>query len=546
MSKDTAKKQKPKIAAHELTYIAPDGTRVLEAAAFAADGPSVALIGKNGSGKSTLLRILAGDLAPTGGAVAVKGRIGYLPQKLERGEGLLVRDFLGATEAFRDLALIDSGDSSSAILERLEGKWDIRERCLDLLERMGLGNLSLAAPLTALSGGELVRLALCSVLLKDPEILLLDEPTNNLDRESREKLLDFISAWKGLKIIATHDRQLLGMLDVVAELYEGKCTLYGMKYPEYMDYREQMNEAARRKAAEAEKRLAKNRRTLGVVLDRRGHQTAAAERRAKKDLGVTRVKLASARSKGEATTSKLREVHLQRIEAARKALRSAAGKVRPENRIEIDIPQDPVPAGRKILELTDVNASYGGRPIWNRPLSFYLSGNERKAIIGPNGSGKTTIMRLLCGKLLPDTGKITVAAKRVVYLDQFLEYLDPGKTVLENVWQPDGEVGESLIRTRLARLFFRRDAVHKKVECLSGGEKLRVALAKLFCVKVPPQLLLLDEPTNNLDLDGCEQLESALEGYKGAVLAISHDYEFLSGIKADDCLDLTPYCGGEA
>ncbi|MDO8803372.1 MAG: ABC-F family ATP-binding cassette domain-containing protein [Elusimicrobiota bacterium] len=542
MSKNKAKRQNPKIAAHDISYIAPDGTRVLEAAAFTANGASVALIGKNGSGKSTLLRILAGDLVPTGGVVSVKGRVGYLPQRIAREEGLLVQDLLGATEAFSDLALIDSGDSSPAILERIDGKWDIRERCLNLLERMGLGKLSLATPLTALSGGEIVRLTLCSVLLKEPEILLLDEPTNNLDRESREKLLDFISAWKGLKIIATHDRQLLGMLDAVAELFEGKCTLYRMKYPEYVNYRKQMNEAAKCKVAESEKRLAENRRTLGVVLDRRGHQTAAAERRAKKDLGVTRVKLASARSKGQATTSKLREIHLQKIEAARKALKSAASKVRPENRIEIDIPQDPVPAGKKILELTDLNASYGDRPLWSQPLSFYLSGNARMAIVGPNGSGKTTIMRLLCGKLVPDTGKIMVAAKRVVYLDQFLEYLDPQKTVLENVWQPDGEVSESLIRTRLARLFFRRDAVHKKVECLSGGEKLRVALAKLFCVKDPPQLLLLDEPTNNLDLDSCEQLESALEGFKGAILVISHDYEFLSNIKADDCFDLTPYC----
>ena len=158
----------------------------MEAAAFTANGASVALIGKNGSGKSTLLRILAGDLVPTGGVVSVKGRVGYLPQRIAREEGLLVQDLLGATEAFSDLALIDSGDSSPAILERLDGKWDIRERCLNLLERMGLGKLSLATPLTALSGGEIVRLTLCSVLLKEPEILLLDEPTNNLDRESRE------------------------------------------------------------------------------------------------------------------------------------------------------------------------------------------------------------------------------------------------------------------------------------------------------------------------------------------------------------------------
>ncbi|MDD2805790.1 MAG: ABC-F family ATP-binding cassette domain-containing protein [Elusimicrobiales bacterium] len=545
MSKKTAKKQTPRISARDLSYTAPDGTRVLEAASFSAEGTSVALIGKNGSGKSTLLRLLAGDLVPGGGTLTVKGRIGYLPQEIKRAEGQLVRDLLGISQALRDLELLDSGHASPEVLERLDGKWDLRERCRSLLEDMGLPGLPLTSPLTALSGGEVVRLALCAVLLKDPEILLLDEPTNNLDHDSRKRLLAVVSSWKGLKIIATHDRELLGALEAVAELYEGKCTLYRMPYPEYEEYRKRMNAAARNKVAESEKHLAADRRTLGIVLDRRTHQAAAAERRAKRNLGVTRVNLADGRNKGQTTTSRLRELHRQRIEAAREELKAAKREARPENRIEIDIEQDPVPAGMKILEFSGVNASYGEKPLWNRPLSFFLTGSARMAIIGPNGSGKTTIMRLLQGRLPPCAGTVSLTAKRAVYLDQFLEYLDPGKTILENVWEPNGEVSESHIRTRLARLFFRRDAVHKKVACLSGGEKLRVALAKLFCVKAPPQLLLLDEPTNNLDLDSCEQLESALGGFKGAILVISHDYKFLNNIGAEDCLDLTPYCPGE-
>jgi len=535
-------KHQPKLEARTVSYTAPNGAKILDSVSFSVEGPSVALIGKNGSGKSTLLRILVGELAPTGGTVKIDGRVGYLPQKITRTENLLVRDMLGATDVFHDLERVDSGNASPEVLERLDGKWDMREHSRNLLDRIGLGRLSLTAPISSLSGGEVLRLAFCAVMLKEPEILLLDEPTNNLDHESRRKLLDFLSSWKGIKIIATHDRQLLGILDTVAEIYEGKFTLYRMKYPEYVVYRKRMNEAAALKLAESKKHLSQDRKMLGVVLDRRGHHTASAERRARKDLGVHRLNLSSARSKGQATTAKLRETHLKRIEAAKKELSAAKNRVRPENRIEIDIPQEPLPAGKKILEFTDVNVSYGKKPLWNKPLSFCLSGSARMAIIGPNGSGKTTIMRLLCGKLQPAVGKVAVSVGAVVYLDQFLEYLDPEKTILENVWQSNADISESLIRTRLARLFFRRDTVYKKVGCLSGGEKLRVALAKLFCAKKPAQLLLLDEPTNNLDLDSCEQLESALEGFKGAILVVSHDYKFLSVIGAEDCLDLTPYC----
>lgn len=539
------KKRCPKVEARGVSYTAQSGATILEEISFSADGPSVALIGKNGSGKSTLLRILAGELAPTSGTVKIEGRVGYLPQKITRTESLLVQDMLGATEIFRDLERIDSGKASPEVMERLDGQWDMRERCRNLLERIGLGRLSLTASLASLSGGEILRLALCAVMLEEPEILLLDEPTNNLDHESRKKLLDFLSAWKGIKIIATHDRQLLEAFDNVVELYGGKCNLYRMKYPEYVIYRRQMNEAAMGRMAESQKHLAQDRKMLRVVLDRRCHHTASAERKAKKDLGVHRLNLASAKSKGQATTAKLREIHLKRIAAAKNELMAVKNQVRPENRIEIDIPQELLPAGKRIFEFVDVNASYGRKPLWGKPLSFYLSGNARMAIIGPNGSGKTTIMRLLCGKLRPAAGKVIVSAEPMVYLDQFLEYLDPEKTILENVWQPNGDISESLVRTRLARLFFRRDAVYKKVGCLSGGEKLRVALAKLFCAKKPAQLLLLDEPTNNLDLDSCEQLESALDGFKGAILAVSHDYKFLSAIGADDCLDLTPYCVNE-
>jgi len=543
MQKENTIKNRPKIELKNVSYIAPNGNKILNSISFSVDDLSVAIIGKNGSGKSTLLRLIVGEITPTEGSVKVSGRIGYLPQEIIRPQNLLVSDILGVTDVLRDLDAVDLGNVSPEVLERLDGKWDMRDRSKNLLSRIGLGRLSLTTPIAALSGGELVRIAFCGLILKDPEILVLDEPTNNLDHESRIKLLEFISSWKGIKIVATHDRELLSIFSEIAEIYEGKATLYRMKYEEYVVYRKNMNNAAILKVMESKKQILKARKMLGIVLDRRNHHTASAERRAKKDLGVHRLNLSSAKSKGEATTTKLREIHLRKIENAKKELLLAKNMVRPENRIKIDIPQKLVPQGKRIVEFKDVNVLYEKKLLWKKPLSFSLFGRDKMSIIGPNGSGKTTIMRLLCGKLQPACGKVTISAESIFYIDQFLEYLDADKDILENVWQSNSNITESMIRTILARLFFRGDSIYKKVRSLSGGEKMRVALAKLFCAPKPAQLLLLDEPTNNLDIDSCEQLESALEGFMGAIIVVSHDYKFLSAIGANDCIDLTPYSG---
>ena len=542
MQKENIAKNHPRVELKNVSYIVPNGTKILNSVSFSVDDLSVAIIGKNGSGKSTLLRLIIGEITPMEGSVNVNGKIGYLPQEIIRPQNLLVSDMLGVTDVLQDLDAVDSGNVSPEVLERLDGKWDMRERSMNLLGRIGLGRLSLTTPIASLSGGELVRIAFCGVILKNPEILLLDEPTNNLDHESRIKLLEFISSWKGIKIVATHDRELLSIFSEIAEIYEGKVTLYRMKYEEYVVYRKRMNNAAILKVMESKKQMLKVRKMLGIVLDRRNHHTASAERRAKKDLGVHRLNLSSARSKGESTTTKLREIHLRKIENAKKELLLAKNMVRPENRIKIDILQKPVPPDKIIVEFTDVNVLYEKKLLWKKTLSFRLFGRDKMSIIGPNGSGKTTIMRLICEKVKPICGKVNISSDSIFYIDQFFECLDTNKNILENVKQ-DSNMPESMIRTILARLFFRGDLVYKEVQCLSGGEKMRVALAKLFCAPKPAQLLLLDEPTNNLDIDSCEQLESALEGFMGAIIVVSHDYKFLSAIGANECIDLTPYSG---
>jgi ATPase subunit of ABC transporter with duplicated ATPase domains len=502
-------------------------------------GARCALVGDNGTGKSTLLRIITGEFVPDAGRVRVDGRCGYLPQKIERS-GSCVADMLGVTKTLRALELAESGHAARLEMEELEGKWDLRGRCLELLGKTGLDYLKLDASLENISGGELVRLALCAVMLKKPDILLLDEPTNNLDHNSRVKLLRLLEEWKGPALVASHDRELLSSVDSIAELYCGKCTLHAMRYAEYKLYREQMDAAARARLENSKNKLRQEKQTFGEVMDRRNHFTAASERRLKKNEGVQRLHLEASRNAGETSTAKIRGIHLDRIADAQRRVKDAQRELRPEDRIILDVPQNEIPAGKLILELEDVMFSYDGNPLWGKPLSFYMSGNARMALVGPNGSGKTTVLKLLCGKLRPDSGTVTVSAAPVVCLDQFLEYLDPDKSILDNVLAPGAN--EALVRTRLARLFFRRETVRRKVAELSGGEKLRVALAKLFCADKPPQLLILDEPTNNLDITSCRQLASALDNFKGAILAVSHDYEFLCDIGAELFFDLTPYC----
>ena len=253
-------------------------------------------------------------------------------------------------------------------------------------------------------------------------------------------------------------------------------------------------------------------------------------------LGMGKTELDLMKDSSETTTSRLSKSHDKIINEAKEKLELAKDKIAPENLIVADLSGTNVPEGKLIIGMKDTSFSYGDKKIFeNFNLSIY--GPKRLAIEGVNGSGKTTLIKLMLQILKPDSGEVQIGVKRFAYLDQNFTILDKEKDILENIKQIS-KINESLARDWLAKFMFKSDNIFKKVKVLSGGERMRAALACILAGEEPPQLLILDEPTNNLDLNSIEQIESVLLNFEGALIVVSHDKKFLENIGVDENLML--------
>jgi ATPase subunit of ABC transporter with duplicated ATPase domains len=253
------------------------------------------------------------------------------------------------------------------------------------------------------------------------------------------------------------------------------------------------------------------------------------------DLGLPKAVLNEMRKHAQETSGKLKKIHEDRMNEASDKVKKARERISPDNRIEIDLSQTEIPNSKLVAELKDISFGYSELLFSKFNLSIY--GPERLSFSGPNGSGKTTLVKLMLGELKPLSGEITLGINRSAYLDQNVAVLDKAKTVLENL-KSISNIDEGLARNWLAQFLFPADDVFKKVEVLSGGERMRAALACILAGDTPPKLLILDEPTNNLDLNSIEQIESALLNFEGALVVISHDKSFLKNIGIEREIDL--------
>ena len=243
------------------------------------------------------------------------------------------------------------------------------------------------------------------------------------------------------------------------------------------------------------------------------------------------------KSWSESTSSKLKKMHKEKIEDAEKRFKEAKDSISLKNKINVDLSNTQVPKGKLVVEMKGVSFSYTGSKDLFKNFSLKIHGPARLAIKGPNGSGKTTLIRLLLGKLKPTSGEVILGVDRWAYLDQSVFLLDKEKNLFKNL-ENISKLDRDLSRRWLARFLFRDKAALKDISVLSGGERMRAALACILAGEEPPQLLVLDEPTNNLDLDSIEQIESALLNFRGALLVISHDDKFLENIGIEGEIDL--------
>ena len=504
------------IVLNAVTHRWPDGDVALRDVTGSFGTGRTGLVGANGAGKSTLLRLIAGELAPSSGTITTTADVGYLPQTLTLKRESTIADLLGIGEKVRALEAIVAGDVDAANFEILGDDWDIETRADDALRDIRFSSADLHRPVTAISGGEAMLVAISGLRLRRTPITLLDEPTNSLDRDSRRRLARLVRAWPGTLVVVSHDLELLEQMDETAELHGGGLTVFGGPYSAWREQLDAQQAAAAQAARSAEQTVKKEKRQrieAETTLARR----ARTGTKSYDNKQGSKILMNQRASDAQVSAGKLRVGLDDRVDQARSALDAAESRLRDEEHIHLELPDPDVPRGRAIAELRGTNRT------------VHIQGPERVALIGPNGIGKSSLLERLITGLDPEPGRASgsLLTDRVGYLNQRLDNLDDRSSALENVRRVAPEVADGEIRNRLARLLLRGDSVNRPVSSLSGGERFRVSLALLLFADPPAQLLILDEPTNNLDIQSVEQLVEALTDYRGALIVVSHDDAFL-------------------
>ena len=486
---------------------------LLDRAAFQVDpGERVAVIGRNGTGKSTLLKIIAGALPPDNGTVWRQP--GTVVSRLEQDVPLdtnkpvfdVVAEGLGALSevvtAYHHAAHDVAHDATPAALERLgrfqheldeRDGWRLEERVEMVLDRLGLPR---DVPVDTLSGGWRRRVLLARALVAQPDVLVLDEPTNHLDIDAIAWLEAWLLDYPGALVFVTHDRVFLERIaSRIVELDRGRLTSWPGDYATFVRKKEEWLENERLQQAKFDKKLAEE-----EVWIRQG------------------IKARRTRNEG-----RVKALEAMRQERAERRERIGAVKLSAER---ADSP------GKMVFEAEGVSKSYGGAPIV-RDLALRVQRGDRIGLVGPNGAGKTTLLRLLLGDITPDVGEVRRGANvQVAYYDQQREQLDPERTVFDTVGDGNDTVtvngGSKHVHGYLRDFLFSPERARSPVKALSGGERNRLLLARLFTR--PANVLVLDEPTNDLDLETLELLEAELVAWTGTLLIVSHDRRFLDNV----------------
>ncbi len=489
----------------------------------------VGIVGRNGAGKSTLLSLISGDLVPTTGTVTVSGNVAHLQQDLLHRQGETVADVLGVSGKLAALRAIESGSTDQAHYDLIGTDWDIEARALAVLSRR-VPSLSdenpLSRPGTTLSGGELVSVALAALDLAGAGIALLDEPTNNLDARSRAALYEAIECWPGQVIVVSHDVALLRQMEAIVEVHEGTATLHGGNHDDYLAARATADAAAQRHLREAEAHLRAERRDLSQMRTATQKQAALAKKRFATVSGGPRLSDPTAKRAAEARRAGRLKGAAARVDEARQRLKAAEDAAQRASAIRIPMGAGEAAQGRRLAEITATNQT------------ITVCGGDRIGLIGDNGVGKSTLLAHL-SRDAPSAQPPYARAfsQRIGYLDQRL-VLPPG-SVFDAVASSAPTRPPHDTHELLARFLIRGDQLRRDIATLSGGERLRVALARLLLSNPPHELLVLDEPTNNLDLVSIEVLVDSLVTYPGAILIVSHDMALLDRLALHQVVELS-------
>ncbi|MFV7523269.1 ABC-F family ATP-binding cassette domain-containing protein [Enterobacter quasiroggenkampii] len=516
--------QSPSFILHQVTCQFPTGDTLFGPLNLSLEPSLCALVGRNGSGKTRLLRLLAGLDEPATGHIERFGSHFYVAQQHVISSQTTLAELLGYNAIFAARKRIDSGDYQPDDLALLDGYWDIAERLSEAFINAKLPPFDPDKPAGELSGGERIRALLCGAFTAEADFMLLDEPTNHLDRQGRAWFYDQLSRYQGGVLVASHDRELLAQVLRILELSASGLRSYGGNYADYQAQRDAEQQAAR---AALEHAATERKRTRARM--QKEHDDS--QRRSAKTLRtVDTLNIASferVKYKGAAKEriGSWKKQHSEQNEALNAAVNKARERVEDDNPVMFTLPGSQVPEGKQVLVLEDLVLPHVPVP----PLTWRMDGPMRVALKGPNGCGKSTLLKTILGEMTPRSGTCKVSVS-CAYLDQHLSRLDLSQSVMTHLNLSHTPLEEGVLRTRLAQLQLGADKVMLPLAALSGGERLKAALACVLWRAEATQLLLLDEPTNHLDLASVQAIEAALAGFPGALLVVSHDEAFLSGL----------------
>lgn len=516
--------QSPSFILHQVTCQFPTGDTLFGPLNLTLEPSLCALVGRNGSGKTRLLRLLSGLDEPATGHIERFGSHAWVAQQHVISSQTTLAELLGYDAIFTARKRIDSGDYQPDDLALLDGYWDIAERLSEAFINATLPPFEPDKPAIELSGGERIRALLCGAFTAGADFLLLDEPTNHLDRQGRAWFYDQLSRYQGGVLVASHDRELLEQVPRILELSASGLRSYGGNYADYQAQRDAEQQAAR---AALEHAATERKRTRARM--QKEHDDS--QRRSAKTLRtVDTLNIASferVKYKGAAKEriGSWKKQHSEQNEALNAAVNKARERVEADNPVMFTLPGSQIPEGKQVLVLEDLVLQHVPVP----PLNWRMDGPMRVALKGPNGCGKSTLLKTLLGEVAPRSGSCKVSVS-CAYLDQHLSRFDLSQSVMTHLNLSHTPLEEGVLRTRLAQLQLGADKVMLPLATLSGGERLKAALACVLWRAEATQLLLLDEPTNHLDLASVQAIEAALAGFPGALLVVSHDEAFLSGL----------------
>ncbi len=494
------------------------------------DRDKVAIVGNNGTGKSTLLLLMAGLLQAVAGSVTASSRPYYVRQHTGRMTGT-VAEALEVAGKLAALHAIEQGSVRPDDYEILADDWEVEARCRVALDYWRLPHIGLDTPVALLSGGERTKVLLAGLLIHTPEIILMDEPSNHLDQTSRELLYRFVAQSKAAIVVVSHDVTLLNQLDKTYELSAQGMKFYGGNYDFYREQKAIATNALSAGIDEQEKQLRLARKKAQEVRERQERRAAQGERSKQKG-GAPRILLHAKRGVAENTAARLGGKHMELIGESRTRLTELRQQQERSATLQLDFDNTTLHAGKLLIAAEAVNFAYSQhQPLWTSSIDFKLFSDDRIRILGDNGAGKTTFLQLLTGSLTPSEGTVKRADFSWIYLDQHYTQVDTDDTVVSLAERYNAQLlEEHEIKIRLNRFLFPADSWDKPCRTLSGGEKMRLYLCCLMISNHTPDLIVLDEPTNNLDIASLEILMETIRNYKGSLLVISHDWNFIHAI----------------